>query len=302
MGSAIELDRATKIYKDKTAVNELSLRLEQGSVVALLGPNGAGKSTTVNMMLGLLAPTSGSVRLLDGSPQDASVRNRIGAMLQEVSVIDGLKVEETIELFRSYYAKPIATERLLALSGLAGERGKFASALSGGQKRRLGFALALAGDPEVIFLDEPTVGMDITSRQLFWETIRSFAGGGRTIVLTTHYLEEADGIADRVVVIDKGRLVADGTLQDIKMRAGLQYVSFTAGPTVSTERLQALPGVTDVRWSGRRVRLYGTSTDALLFALIRGELDISDIETHKGGLEDAFQALVGSPESAEGSV
>lgn len=132
MEYAIELDRVTKTYKDKTAVNGLSLRMEHGSVVALLGPNGAGKSTTVNMMLGLLEPTSGSVRLLGASPKEKSVRARIGAMLQEVSVIDGLKVEETIELFRSYYAKPIATERLLALSGLSEERGKFASLLSGG--------------------------------------------------------------------------------------------------------------------------------------------------------------------------
>nr|WP_231571165.1 ABC transporter ATP-binding protein [Paenibacillus sp. VKM B-2647] len=243
MKYAIELDRVTKTYKDKTAVSDLTLRLEQGSVVALLGPNDAGKSTTVNMMLGLLQPTSGSVRLLGRSPQEAAVRARIGAMLQEVSVIDGLKVGETIELFRSYYPKPLGTEQLLAISGLTEERSKFASALSGGQKRRLGFALALAGDPEVIFLDEPTVGMDITSRQLFWQTIRSFAGGNRTIVLTTHYLEEADGIADRVAVIAKGQLVADGTLDEIKTSAGLQYVSFTAGADVAKETLLALPGV-----------------------------------------------------------
>lgn len=297
MKHAIELEHVTKQYREKKAVDDMTLHVEQGSIVALLGPNGAGKSTTVNMVLGLTAPTAGAVRLMGGSPRDRAVRNRIGAMLQEVSVIDSLKVEETINLFRSYYTNPLSTGELLRISGLEDDRGKYATSLSGGQKRRLGFALAMAGDPELIFLDEPTVGMDVTSRQLFWRTIRSFAGSGRTIILTTHYLEEADSIADRVVVVNQGKIVADGTLSEIKESAGNRHVSFTAGANVMTSELLDLPGVTDLQWTGRRVKLYGKDTDGLLYALIRSDLDIHDIETHKGGLEDAFQSLVGSSES-----
>ncbi|MBW7458851.1 ABC transporter ATP-binding protein, partial [Paenibacillus sepulcri] len=185
MTAAIQLDQVTKIYKGKKAVDGLSLTIEKGSVVALLGPNGAGKTTTVSMILGLHQPTSGSVKLLGGDPRDPRIRDQIGAMLQDVSVIDNLKVNETIELFRHYYEKPLPLEQLLRISGLEKEKNKMATALSGGQQRRLGFALAVAGDPEVLFLDEPTVGMDVSSRQLFWDTIRAMAGRGRTIVLTT---------------------------------------------------------------------------------------------------------------------
>jgi ABC-2 type transport system ATP-binding protein len=244
------------------------------------------------MILGLHQPTSGSVKLLGGDPQDQRIRDRIGAMLQDVSVIDNLKVSETIELFRSYYAKPLPLEQLLRISGLEGEKNKMASALSGGQQRRLGFALAVAGDPEVLFLDEPTVGMDVTSRQLFWDTIRAMAGRGRTIVLTTHYLEEADSVADRIVVINNGKLIADGTPSEIKAETTGRVISFTAGASVTTESLLAIPGVTDIEWSGRKVKLFSDNTDRLIAALIEKRVDMRDIEIQSGGLEDAFQALV----------
>jgi len=292
MNPVIELERVSKVYKGKKAVDQLSLRVPKGSVFALLGPNGAGKTTTVSMILGLLQPTDGKVRLLGGDPRDAGVRKRIGAMLQEVSVIDNLKVSETIELFRSYYDKPLPLDYLLKVSALEAERGKMASSLSGGQQRRLGFALALAGDPEVLFLDEPTVGMDVTSRQLFWDTVRSMANRGKTIVLTTHYLEEADGIADRIVVIDMGRVVADGTPSEIKARTAGRIISFTAGERTSDEELRAIPGVTGLSRSGRRVKLTSDDTDRLIAELINRRIDMRDIEIGGGGLEDAFQALV----------
>jgi ABC-2 type transport system ATP-binding protein len=292
MTAAIQLDRVTKVYKGKKAVDNLSLKIEQGSVVALLGPNGAGKTTTVSMILGLLQPTSGSVTLLGGDPREQLIRDRIGAMLQDVSVIDNLKVSETINLFRSYYIKPLPLEQLLHISGLEGEKEKMATALSGGQQRRLGFALAIAGDPEVLFLDEPTVGMDVTSRQLFWDTIRAMAGRGRTIVLTTHYLEEADNVADRVVVINNGKLIADGTPSEIKAETTGRVLSFTAGASVTKELLLALPELSDMEWSGRRVKLFSLNTDRLIKALIEKQVDMRDIEIQSGGLEDAFQALV----------
>ncbi|NBD24037.1 ABC transporter ATP-binding protein [Paenibacillus glycinis] len=292
MKAAIQLNGVSKIYKDKKAVDNLTLSIAEGTVVALLGPNGAGKTTTVSMILGLHKPTMGTVKLLGGDPGDTRVRDRIGAMLQDVSVIDGLKVGESINLFRSYYEKPLPLAYLLKVSNLEAEKDKMASSLSGGQQRRLGFALALAGDPEVIFLDEPTVGMDVTSRQLFWDTVRAMAGKGRTIVLTTHYLDEADSVADRIVVINNGKIIADGTPGEIKSETTGRVISFVAGPTVKTEALLALPSVTDVEWSGRKVKVFGTDTDRLIRALVEGKFDMRDIEIHSGGLEDAFQALV----------
>jgi ABC-2 type transport system ATP-binding protein len=292
MKPAIQLERVTKMYQGKKAVDNLTLTIEQGTVVALLGPNGAGKTTTISMILGLHQPTSGSVKLLGGDPREQSIRDRIGAMLQDVSVIDNLKVAETINLFRSYYEKPLPLDQLLRISGLEDEKNKMASALSGGQQRRLGFALAVAGDPEVLFLDEPTVGMDVSSRQLFWDTIRAMAGKGRTIVLTTHYLEEADSVADRVIVINNGKLIADGTPSEIKAETTGRVISFTAGASVTTESLLALPGVSDVEWSGRKVKLFSGNTDQLITVLIEKRIDMRDIEIQSGGLEDAFQALV----------
>jgi ABC-2 type transport system ATP-binding protein len=244
------------------------------------------------MILGMQQPTSGSVTLLGSDPREQKVRNRIGAMLQDVSVIDNLKVAETINLFRNYYSNPLSLEHLLRISGLESERNKMAAALSGGQQRRLGFALAAAGDPEVIFLDEPTVGMDISSRHLFWDTIRAMAGKGRTVVLTTHYLEEADSLADRIVVINNGKLIADGTPSEIKAGTTGRVISFTAGASVTTESLRSIPGIVDIEWSGRRVKLNSGDTDSLIVALIEKRIDMRDIEIQSGGLEDAFQALV----------
>lgn len=292
MKAAIQLTGVSKIYKDKKAVDNLTLTVTEGTVVALLGPNGAGKTTTVSMILGLHKPTSGTVKLLGGDPGEIRVRDRIGAMLQDVSVIDGLKVAESINLFRSYYEKPLPLDYLLKVSNLEAEQGKMASSLSGGQQRRLGFALALAGDPDVIFLDEPTVGMDVTSRQLFWDTVRAMAGRGRTIVLTTHYLDEADSVADRIVVINNGKIIADGTPSEIKAETTGRVITFVAGPTVKTESLLALPGVTDAQWSGRKVKLFSGDTDRLIRALVEGKFEMRDIEIQSGGLEDAFQALV----------
>lgn len=292
MKAAIQLTGVSKIFKGKPAVDNLTLSIQEGTVVALLGPNGAGKTTTVSMILGLQQPTKGTVKLLGADPREQKVRNRIGAMLQDVSVIDGLKVSESINLFRSYYEKPLALQYLLQVSNLESEKDKIASSLSGGQQRRLGFALALAGDPEIIFLDEPTVGMDVTSRQLFWDTVRAMAGRGRTIVLTTHYLDEADSVADRIVVINNGKLIADGTPSEIKAETTGRVISFIAGESVTTERLLAIPGVTDIQWSGRKVKLSSSNTDQLITALIEKRFEMRDIEIQSGGLEDAFQALV----------
>ncbi|WP_238996567.1 ABC transporter ATP-binding protein [Paenibacillus pinistramenti] len=289
----IALKELTKEFAGgKRAVDHLSFTVEAGTITALLGPNGAGKSTTISMILGLQQPTKGEVKLLGGSPQDLAVRSRIGAMLQDTETVHGLKVEEAIDLFRNFYSRPMPLELLLQMAGLEQERHKMASSLSGGQKRRLAFAMALAGDPEVLFLDEPTVGMDVMSRQVFWESVRALARLGKTIILTTHYLEEADQLADRIIVINNGRLIADGTPAEIKATTRHKSVIFTAGPGLTPGDLEQLPGTAEAVWNGRRVKLTSPDTDTLIFAIARMNLDVRDIEITGGGLEEAFQTLV----------
>ncbi|MNM10257.1 Daunorubicin/doxorubicin resistance ATP-binding protein DrrA [compost metagenome] len=292
MKPVIEMEHVDKEYKGKKAVDDLTLCIGEGSLTALLGPNGAGKTTSVSMMLGLQQPSRGSIRVWGGRPGDRAVRERIGAMLQDISVIDRLKVSEVIDLFRRYYSKPLPLQELLRLSGLEPEKHRMASALSGGQKRRLEFALALAGDPSVLFLDEPTVGMDITSRQAFWETIRSLHHEGRTIILTTHYLEEADQLADKIAVINHGRMIASGTTAEIKAAQGSRSISFTAGPGVTEEALSAMPAVLQLERDGDRVKLASRNTDRLIRALVQSGLDIRDIEIRNAGLEEAFRTLI----------
>lgn len=292
MPSVITMEHVDKEYKGTHAVKDLSLHIEEGTVTALLGPNGAGKTTTVSMLLGLQKPTRGQIRILGGSPDQPEARQSVGAMLQDISVIDRLTVRETMDLFRSYYANPLPLAHLLEISGLEKEQNKFATSLSGGQKRRLDFALAMAGDPKILYLDEPTVGMDVGSRQLFWESVRAMAGKGRTIILTTHYLDEADSIADRIVVINQGKLIADGTPAEIKAAQGHKMITFTAGEQLHPDTLEGLPGIVDTVWSGRKVKLTSTDTDQLIRTLIQHNLDIRDIEISAGGLEDAFQTLI----------
>lgn len=303
MAPAIKLDDVVKQYGSKRAVDHLSLEIEQGSVVALLGPNGAGKTTAISMMLGLRTPSSGVVRLLDRDPAIASTRQHIGAMLQQVNLPEKLSVAETLQLFRSYYETPLSTEELLDIAGLQEERKRPANRLSGGQQRRLQFALAMTGDPSVLFLDEPTTGMDVASRRLFWDRLRALSHEAkRTIVLTTHHLEEADGSADRIIVLQHGRQIADGTPAELKSLAGFRYIAFTAGPAIDIEQLSTIVGVTDVQWSGRRVRLQARDSDRVLRSLLDKYVDIHDIEVSNGGLEDAFISLTNADEREEVTV
>ncbi|GGA33683.1 ABC transporter ATP-binding protein [Paenibacillus physcomitrellae] len=289
----IVLDDLTKQYPNgKCAVDHLSFSVEPGSLVALLGPNGAGKSTTISMLLGLQQPTRGKVKLLGGSPREAKVRGKIGAMLQDSEMVPGLKVREAVDLFRHYYSHPMDLGRLLRIAGLDEVQDKMASSLSGGQKRRMAFALALAGDPEVLFLDEPTVGMDVMSRQMFWDTVRTIQDQGKTIMLTTHYLEEADQLADRILVVNEGRLIADGSPAEMKQAAGRKSIHFTAGPELQPRQLEQLPGVQEAVWNGRRVKLTSLDTDRVIFTMVHMNLDVRDIEIQTGGLEEAFRNLV----------
>ncbi|SEM50989.1 ABC-2 type transport system ATP-binding protein [Mesobacillus persicus] len=293
MEPKIVLSNVKKAFKNKTAVDTISFSIHKGEVVAILGANGAGKTTTMMMMLGLLEPTSGTVQLFGKHPKEKYVRERIGAMLQEVSVIDALKVREVIQLFRSYYTHPLSFEELVDFTGFSkDELQKRANKLSGGQKRRLGFALALAGDPEVLFFDEPTVGLDVTSRKIFWDTVRELKQRGKTVLFTTHYLQEADDVAERVILFHEGKIISDGTPKEIKTKLTKQSISFTSDSTIGVEELKEIPLVTGVFQKNERTHVITEHTDEVLGALFARNLPIRNIEIERGRLEDAFEQLV----------
>lgn len=290
MKKIIEVKHITKRFKDKVAVNDVSFSIEKGTVTAILGPNGAGKTTMISLMLGLLTPTEGKVEMFGKNPK--AVRQQFGAMLQEVSSMDGVTVGETIELFRSYYKAPLPKEDLLRLANLEVEEKKMADSLSGGQKRRLGFALALAGNPDILFLDEPTVGMDITSRKHFWDEIRQFAKEGKTIILTTHYLEEADQLADRIMLFASGKIVADGSPEEMKAKIMKRFVTFTMDVPTPASLFVSIPHVSDVLVEGTRISLVTNDTDAVLRAIFERKLNVRDIDVERGRLDEAFEQIV----------
>jgi ABC-2 type transport system ATP-binding protein len=285
-----QLIGATKKYGDTVALNNVSLDINAGGVVAILGPNGAGKTTTVKLLLGLTPPTSGKALLFGKDPKLVASRQRIGAMLQVAKVPETLRVREHIELFRSYYPKPLPPSEVIELGGLAGLENRKFGELSGGQRQRVLFALALCGDPEVLFLDEPTLGFDVEVRRAFWNQIRGFVARGRTVVLTTHYLEEADALADRVVVIDHGKIVADGTPSEIKSRvAGKRILCKTA---LTEQQIAAIAGVTSVKIDGGRTEIFAASAEQVVRELLSRDNSLTDLEVINLGLEDAFLSLI----------
>ncbi|WP_248549125.1 ABC transporter ATP-binding protein [Paenibacillus sp. FSL P2-0121] len=294
MDNIIEMHGVSKIYKDKKAVDNISFNIAKGSITAILGPNGAGKTTALGMLLGLIEPTEGTVELFGHHPKDKAVREKTGAMLQEVSVMDRLKVREIIDLIRSYYPKPMDMEFLIKATGLApADLNRYAEKLSGGQKRSLGFALALAGNPELIFFDEPTVGLDITSRRRFWETVRGLAEQGKTIVFTTHYLQEAEDIADRILLFSKGHLVADGSPDEIKSRIVKRSVSFLpVGDRSQLRRnLLDLAAIEDCYEKDGRIHVTTEDTDEALKAIFVAGLPVKDVRIDQGRLDEAFEQL-----------
>ncbi|MFA9555722.1 ABC transporter ATP-binding protein [Evansella sp. AB-rgal1] len=292
MDIIMKIEGVTKTFKKNKAVDGVSFNIKQGEVIAILGPNGAGKTTTIMMMLGLLNTTSGQIKVFGLEPKSKEVRERVGAMLQDVSVVDALTVKEVIKLFRSYYPNPMSFQELVALTGLNEEDLKKKSEkLSGGQKRRLSFALALAGDPDLLFFDEPTVGMDITSRNLFWKTMNELKARGKTIIFTTHYLQEADDTAERIILFHQGKIVEDGTPAYIKAKLAKKYVSFTYNKPFIREELTSLPYVTNVSERDGRIFLESENTDEVLRALFEKRYAISQIEVVQGRLEEAFEQL-----------
>jgi ABC-2 type transport system ATP-binding protein len=300
MEPAVELIDAHKRFGSVEALRGVDVTVRRGELVAILGPNGAGKTTAISLMLGIRRPTSGRARLFGLDPTERRARSQCGVMLQESGVNGALHVRELVDLFRAYYPRPMAADRAIALAGLQEQARTPADRLSGGQRQRLYYALAVCGDPEVLFLDEPTVGMDVESRRAFLDSIREFAAGGRTIVLTTHYLEEADELARRVVVIDRGLVIADAPPEEIKARVPGRRVTFDAEPALSDADLRGLPQ-SHLELRGHRVRLLSNEPEAVLGALFRRGVEIRNLEVVGADLEEAFLALTSHDPAHAGS-
>src|SRR5262245_11498626 len=284
-----ELRGVTKMFGKVKALDGVDLALAPGQVTSLLGPNGAGKTTAVRLMLGLLRPNAGVARLFGGAPGAAAGRRRTGVMLQVSKVPETLRVREHIHLFSSYYPHPLPIEEVLALAGLQGlERRKYGE-LSGGQKQRVLFALALCGNPNLLFLDEPTVGLDVESRRAFWSQIRDLAARGRSILLTTHYLEEADALADRVIVLQGGRIVADGTPASIKQRATGRRIRCVT--RLSREAIGRIPGVGSIKNDRDAVIIVASEAERVTRELLSLDPGLRDLTVSQAGLDEAFLAL-----------
>ncbi|OIJ86147.1 ABC transporter ATP-binding protein [Streptomyces colonosanans] len=286
---AVSFTGAVKTYGTVRAVDGVDLRIARGETVALLGRNGAGKSTTISLLLGLIEPDAGTVELFGAPPERAVRAGRVGAMLQEARAVPRVTVSELVTFVAGRYPTPLPVAHALELAGIADLAGRRVDRLSGGQTQRVRFAVALAGNPSLIVLDEPTAALDVEARRAFWDSMRAYARRGHTVLFSTHYLEEADAHADRILVIDRGRIVADGTGEELRRSAGGNLVSFDLAGR-GTEGLTLLPGVRSLEVRGDRALLRTDDSDATVIALadlgaIRG------LEVAPASLDDAFLAL-----------
>lgn len=287
---AVDLDSVVKRFGAVTAVDGLSLRINPGEVVALLGPNGAGKTSTVDMLLGLSDPTEGQVRVYGRPPHEAVALGLVSAVMQTGGLLKDYTVEETVRLIAVLFGRPpTEVDAALQRAGIADIRKRLVGKCSGGQQQRLRFAMALLPDPELLILDEPTTGMDVGGRHDFWTAIREDARSGRTVIFATHYLEEADAYADRVVFVRRGRIVADGTAAEVKALASGRTVRAT-WPGASRPTLEALPGVDSAEIRGDTVYVHARDTDAVARYLLTAT-DARDLEITSRNLEEAFLTL-----------
>ena len=308
------LERASKSFGKVQAIAELDFEVRAGEVVALLGPNGAGKTTAVRLLMGLVRPSAGTVRVFGMDPARPEARMRMGAMLQVAKVPETLTVREHLELFSSYYPRPLAPARLVAAAGLAGLEGRLFGKLSGGQRQRVLFALALCGDPELLFLDEPSAALDVETRRSLWEQIAALRNGGGAVLLTTHNLEEADQLADRIVLLHHGRVLAAGTPAEIKARVAGRTVRCRTA--LGDDELRRLPGLRRLRRDADaggagglggaggvgEVEMLAGEPERLVAALLAADPALSGLEVRGAGLEEAFLALTGGGIGGDGGV
>ncbi len=284
----------TKTFGKTIALNSVNLVVPKGDITAILGENGAGKTTLIHVCLGLTKPTSGQISMFGHSPGAHPARLRTGVMLQDADLPDLLTPREHITLFASYYQDPLNLPDVIDMCKLAKFADKKYKTLSGGQKRRVQFALAIIGNPDLVFLDEPTTGLDTQTRRMLWGVVRELAKDGRTVILTTHYLEEADALADRIVVMHGGNIIADAPTPQIRAVAGGAVITCTTVLTVAA--LKSLPDVKSVRKTGRFVQINTQNQTTTMKSLLAADPQVSELVIKKPSLEEAFDRIVQTPQ------
>ena len=281
-----QLQGASKRYGDVLALDQVDLDVRRGEVQALLGPNGAGKTTAISLLLGLLRADEGTATLFGQLPQSLAARSRVGAMLQTSGVPDTLTVGELITLFRSYYAQPRTVADCVTLAGVGDLLRIRYGRLSGGQQRRVQFALAICGRPQLLFLDEPTTGLDLDARQTMWKTIRQLVSENCAVVLTTHYLEEAEALADHVSVLARGRIVAAGSVQQVRARVAQRRIRCVS--RLSPEEIETWPEVRSVVRDGERIEIVTDLAEIVVRQLLFEDSELRELEVRRAGLAEAF--------------
>ena len=279
----------TRSYGPIVALRRVSLELRRGELLALLGPNGAGKTTLVRLLLGLASPDSGSAMVFGIDPRHEVIRYRVGAMLQVARVPETLKVHEHIDLFSSYYPNPLPIAETLHIAGLDGIKDRRFGELSGGQRQRVLFGISICGNPDLLFLDEPTVGLDVEARRLMWAQIRTLIARGKTVLLTTHYLNEADALADRILVLQQGNIIAEGTPAEIKSRAIGKQIRCSS--RLSIDEIRRIPGVLSITADRQSFEMQVQAAEPVVRELLQRDSWLADLEVTSAGLEEAFLAL-----------
>ena len=287
--SLAELSSVSKRFGKVLALDGLNLDVRRGELLAVLGPNGAGKSTAISLMLGLQQPDAGTASLFRQPPQRLEARRRVGVMMQEVTLAEDLRVREHIDLVAHYYPEPLTSEAVLEMTHMTPLADRPYGKLSAGQKRQAQFAVAVCGRPKLLFLDEPTVGMDVQAREVMWDTLRTLVSRGASIVLTTHYLEEAQALADRVVVLAKGRLIASGTVSE--MRALVSRKRIICSTTLTFEEIATWPGVESVTRDRDLLHITVADAEEVARRLLIADPKLRELEVHRAGLAEAFTEL-----------
>jgi ABC-2 type transport system ATP-binding protein len=283
------LDKVSKRYGEIQALNGLNLAVHSGEILALLGPNGAGKTTAVSMLINLVEPDTGKVCVFDQDPQSLAVRQRVGVMLQSAELPETLKVSELIALAQSYYPKTRSLQTICEMAGIGDLLQRYYGKLSGGQQRRVQFALAICAEVEILFLDEPTVGLDIEAREAMWKSMRTLVAEGCAIVLTTHYLEEAEALANRVVVIAQGNAIAEGSVEDIRARVSMRRIRCISSLNIAD--IKHWQGMDSVGHDGPYLVIQTQDAEAMVQQLFKADPGVQQLEIKRAGLAEAFVEL-----------
>ncbi len=284
-----ELSGVSKRFDKVVALDGLELQVRPAELLAVLGPNGAGKSTAISLMLGLLRADTGTASLFGQSPLNIAARRQIGVMMQEVTLAAELRVREQIDLVASYYPDPLSSDAAMDMTRTSSLSGRPYGKLSSGQKRQVQFAMAVVGRPKLLFLDEPTVGLDLPAREMMWAMLRQLVRDGVSIVLTTHYLEEAEALADRVVVLAKGRVISSGTVREMLALVGHKRIACST--SLSAELVASWQGVQSVKRDRGRLQITASNADFVVKRLVAADANFQDLEVQTAGLAEAFTEL-----------